>query len=66
MKLLESGRAYSFWRTKMIDTEMMASRRLMRMEDVHVKQLHTVDVLLVEIIKDIFGSTLSSIAITEV
>ena len=54
MKLLESGRAYSFLRWKMIDREMDGFPAIDAHEDVHVKQLHTVDILLVEIMKIFF------------
>ena len=54
IKLLESGRAYSFWRSKMIDKEIDGFLAIDAHEDVHVKQLHTVDILLVEMIKIFF------------
>ncbi len=45
------GDAYSFIRTIKVDTEQEGSAKVMEHELVHAKQLHTLDVLYVELVK---------------
>ena len=44
------GAAFSFWKTKVIDPELSCRETVAAHEDVHVKQLHTLDILLIEVI----------------
>lgn len=50
MKLCERGSAFSFWRTKVIDKELANFMAIDAHENIHVKQYHTVDMLIVELI----------------
>lgn len=50
MKLPEKGSAFSFWRTKVIDQELANFVAIDEHENIHVKQFHTVDLLLIELI----------------
>jgi TonB family protein len=44
------GVAFSFWKTKLIDPELSCSETIDAHENVHVKQLHTLDILVIEVI----------------
>lgn len=50
MKLTEKGSAFSFWRTKVIDQELADFVAIDAHENVHVKQFHTLDILLSEVV----------------
>lgn len=50
----ESGRAFSFWRTKVIDPDLSDFDVINAHEEVHVKQLHTLDIIFVELIAVFF------------
>lgn len=50
MNLPEEGAAFSFWRTKVIDPKLANLPAINAHENIHIIQLHTVDILLVEII----------------
>jgi len=50
MKLLEKGSAFSFWRTKVIDKELANFVAIDAHENIHIKQFHTLDMLLIELI----------------
>ena len=50
MELRERGCAFSFWRTKVIDKKLANFVAIDAHEDIHVKQFHTLDMLLVELI----------------
>ncbi len=50
MKLPIAGEAFSFWRTKVIDKKLSGLEIIDAHENIHIKQLHTLDILLVEII----------------
>ena len=54
MKLPEKGSAFSFWRTKVIDQELADFVAIDAHENVHVKQLHTLDVILIELVNVFF------------
>lgn len=54
MKLKEKGSAFSFWKTKVIDMEFTNFVAIDAHENVHVKQLHTLDMLLIEIMSVFF------------
>jgi hypothetical protein len=54
MKLQENGSAFSFWRTKVIDRGLVDFAAIEAHENVHVKQLHTLDVILIELIRVFF------------
>ena len=54
MKLQEKGSAFSFWKRKVIDNKLANFRTIDANEDVHIKQLHTLDILLIEIIRVFF------------
>eukprot|EP01133_Synstelium_polycarpum_P016389 gene16389-19501_t len=54
MKLRKKGSAFSFWRTKVIDQELANFVAIDAHENVHVKQFHTLDILLVEVIRVFF------------
>lgn len=54
LKLREKGSAFSFWKTKMIDREFSNFVAIDAHENVHVKQLHTLDRLLIEVISIFF------------
>lgn len=44
------GRAFSFWKTKVIDPNLLNFEIIDAHEDVHVRQLHTLDILFVELV----------------
>lgn len=48
--LPKDGDAFSFWRTKVIDQKLSGLTVINAHENIHVKQLHTFDLLLVEIL----------------
>jgi len=48
--LPKDGDAFSFWRTKVIDLKLSSLSVINAHENIHVKQLHTFDLLLVEIV----------------
>lgn len=48
------GEAFSFWRTKKIDENLPEFALVDKHESVHVKQLHTFDILLVEVLSIFF------------
>lgn len=50
IQLQERGSAFSFWRTKVIDQELDNFAAIDAHETVHVKQFHTLDILLIELI----------------
>lgn len=50
----ESGRAFSFWKTKVIDPNLADFEAIDAHEEVHVKQLHTLDILFVELVAVFF------------
>ncbi|MCW2259537.1 MULTISPECIES: M56 family metallopeptidase [Sphingobacterium] len=50
----EIGRAFSFWRTKVIDPDLSDFDAINAHEEVHVKQLHTLDIIFVELIAVFF------------
>ncbi|CAM4430559.1 BlaR1 peptidase M56 [Pedobacter westerhofensis] len=50
IKLTEKGSAFSFWRTKVIDQELADFVAIDAHENVHVKQFHTLDILLIEVV----------------
>jgi hypothetical protein len=50
----EIGRAFSFWKTKVIDPNLANFDAINAHEEVHVKQLHTLDILFVELIAVFF------------
>ncbi len=54
MKLPKKGSAFSFWRTKVIDRELADFVAIDAHEDIHVKQFHTLDILLIELIAVFF------------
>lgn len=54
MQLPEKGSAFSFWRTKVIDHELDNFVAIDAHENVHVKQFHTLDILLIELISVFF------------
>lgn len=49
IKWPEKGSAFSFWRTKVIDQELGNFTTIEAHENVHIKQFHTLDVLLIEV-----------------
>jgi len=49
IKLPEKGSAFSFWQTKVIDEALGNFKTIEAHENVHVKQFHTLDVLLIEV-----------------
>ncbi|WP_442591999.1 energy transducer TonB [Pedobacter sp. AW31-3R] len=49
MKLPVKGSAFSFWRTKVIDRELPGFVAIDAHENVHIKQFHTLDLLLIEL-----------------
>jgi hypothetical protein len=54
MKLPEKGSAFSFWKTKVIDQELGSYAAIDAHENIHVRQLHTLDIMLVEVINIFF------------
>lgn len=54
MRLREKGSAFSFWKTKVIDQEFTNFVAIDAHENVHVKQLHTLDMLLIEVMSVFF------------
>lgn len=54
MKLPVKGSAFSFWRTKVIDPELACFVSIDAHENIHVKQFHTADILLIELISVFF------------
>ncbi|WP_316826345.1 M56 family metallopeptidase [Pedobacter miscanthi] len=50
----ENGAAFSFWRTKIIDPALNGIEVINAHESIHVRQLHTIDVLLVELVAVFF------------
>ena len=50
LSLARDGDAFSFWRTKVIDRKLAGMAVIDAHENIHVKQLHTFDILMVEII----------------
>ena len=50
LKLPKDGNAFSFWKTKVIDRKLSGFAVINAHENIHIKQLHTIDLLLVEII----------------
>lgn len=50
LKLPKDGDAFSFWKTKVIDRKLSGLAVIDVHENIHVKQLHTLDLLLVELI----------------
>jgi len=51
LKTNSPGEAYSFMKTIKVDTEQVGSKQIWEHETIHSKQLHTVDVFFVELIK---------------
>lgn len=54
LKLVKKGSAFSFWKTKAIDTDIENFEIIDAHENVHVKQYHTLDILLLEMVKVFF------------
>lgn len=54
IRLAENGSAFSFWRTKVIDKRLTHFLAIDAHENIHVRQLHTLDILLVEVISVFF------------
>jgi hypothetical protein len=54
MKLPETGSAFSFWRTKVIDRALTDFVAIDAHENVHVKQFHTLDIFIIELISVFF------------
>lgn len=54
MKSPKNGDAFSFWKTKVIDQKLSGLVVINEHENIHVKQLHTLDLLLVELITVFF------------
>jgi hypothetical protein len=52
--LPKSGDAFSFWRTKVIDQKLSGLTVINAHENIHIKQLHTLDLLLIEIVSVFF------------
>jgi len=52
--LPKDGDAFSFWKTKVIDRKLSDLAVINAHENIHVKQLHTFDILLVEILSVFF------------
>ena len=50
IKLAEKGSAFSFWQTKVIDKDLFSFSTIEAHENVHIKQFHTLDVLLIEVV----------------
>jgi len=50
LTLPKDGDAFSFWKTKVIDQKLSGLAVINAHENIHVKQLHTFDLLLVEIV----------------
>jgi len=50
IKRAERGSAFSFWKTKVIDQDLSNFSAIDAHENVHVTQLHTLDILLIEVI----------------
>ncbi|WP_316757061.1 M56 family metallopeptidase [Pedobacter aquatilis] len=50
LTLPKDGDAFSFWKTKVIDRKLSGLTVIDAHENIHVKQLHTFDLLLVEIV----------------
>lgn len=48
--LPKDGNAFSFWKTKVIDRKLPGLAVINAHENIHVKQLHTLDLLLIEIV----------------
>lgn len=46
----KSGAAFSFWHKKFVDKTLPSQSTINAHEDVHVKQLHTFDILLIELV----------------
>lgn len=45
-----TGMAFTFWKTKVIDPDLLAYHTINEHESIHAKQIHTIDILLVEIL----------------
>jgi len=54
LKLVKKGSAFSFWKTKVIDADIENFEIIDAHECVHVKQYHTLDILLLEMVKVFF------------
>lgn len=54
MRWSNVGEAFSFWRTKKIDENLPEFALVDKHESIHVKQLHTIDILLVEVVSIFF------------
>lgn len=54
LKLSARNSAFSFWRTKVIDPSLPNFKVIEAHENIHVKQLHTLDLLVVELIRLFF------------
>lgn len=54
IKLRTAGNAFSFWKTKVIDQKLPSLEVIEAHENVHVKQLHTLDILFIELISVFF------------
>lgn len=54
IKLQEKGIAFSFWKTKVIDQGLTDFMTIDAHENVHIKQLHTLDIVLIELIRVFF------------
>ena len=52
--LPKDGDAFSFWKTKVIDRKLSGLAVINAHENIHVKQLHTFDLLLIEIVEVFF------------
>lgn len=54
IKLQQKGNAFSFWKTKVIDQGLTDFMTIDAHENVHIKQLHTLDIVLIELIRVFF------------
>ncbi|WP_316845734.1 M56 family metallopeptidase [Pedobacter psychrodurus] len=54
LKRPENGVAFSFWKTKVIDLTLSGVEVIDGHESIHVKQLHTIDVLLMNVVAVFF------------
>jgi len=54
MKLTGRGAAFSFWKTMVIDQELKDVKVIDAHEKVHIKQFHTLDILIIELVTAFF------------
>lgn len=54
INLPKDGDAFSFWKTKVIDQKLSGIAAIHAHENIHVQQLHTLDLLLVEVVSVFF------------